>query len=233
MKTASIMMALCALLFVGCNNKQGNEQSHDASGLEPLAYTIYSDKTELFVEFNPLVVGSTSSFAAHFTILGDNFLPLTAGKVKVSLVIGENGIRNSVDIANSPGVFLLALKPNISGTGKLIFDIETMDYTDQIVIENIIIYPNEQAALENQYVTASVDEITYFKQQAWKVEFASTPVLKAPFSDIIKTNGQILSAPGDEIMVTANASGSVMFSGNNTIVGSEVAVGTNLFTISG
>nr|MBA3986556.1 efflux RND transporter periplasmic adaptor subunit [Flavobacteriales bacterium] len=57
MKTASMMMALFAFLFVGCTDKSADEHSHKASGLEPLAYTIYSDKTELFVEFKPLVVG--------------------------------------------------------------------------------------------------------------------------------------------------------------------------------
>ncbi|MDQ3192915.1 MAG: efflux RND transporter periplasmic adaptor subunit [Bacteroidota bacterium] len=233
MKTASIMMTLFAFLFVGCTDKSADEHSHEAGGLEPLTYTIYSDKIELFVEFKPLVVGSTSNFAAHFTILGENFLPLKAGKVTVSLIIGEKGIRNSVDTASSPGIFRLALRPNISGTGKLIFDIETKDYKDQIVIENIRVYPNEQAALENQDVTVSSDKITYLKEQAWKVEFATAPVLKETFRDIIKTNGQIVSAPGDEIMVTAIAGGSVIFSGNKTIVGSEVVAGTNLFTISG
>lgn len=233
MKTASMMMALFAFLFVGCTDKSADEHSHEVGGLEPLAYTIYSEKTELFVDFKPLVVGNTSGFTAHFTILGDNFLPLTEGKITVSLIIGENGLRNSADSASSPGIFRLALKPNASGTGKLIFDIEAKDYTDQIVIENIAVYPNEQAALENQTATASGDEITFLKEQAWKVEFANAPVSKQPFSDIIKTNGQILSAPGDEIMVTANVSGSVLFSGNKTIVGHEVSVGTNLFTISG
>ena len=234
MKIASIMMVFLAFLFVGCSDKNENNQSQETtSNLEPLAYTIYSEKTELFVEFKPLVVGSTSTFAAHFTILGENFLPLTSGKVTVSLVIGENGIRNSAESASSPGIFRLALKPTKEGIGKLIFDIETEDYTDQIIIENISVYSNEQTALDNQVVIDSGDDITYLKEQAWKVEFANAPVLKIPFSNIIKTSGQILSAPGDEIIITANTSGSVMFSSNKTIVGSEVNVGTNLFTISG
>lgn len=231
--TASIMMALFAFLFVGCTNKSADEHSHEADGLEPLAYTIYTDKTELFVEFKPLVVGSKSSFAAHFTILGESFLPLTEGKVTVSLILGETGIRNSADIANSPGIFRLALIPKTAGVGKLVFDIETKDYTDQIVIENITVFPNEQTAQENQTANENGDEITYLKEQAWKVEFANAPVVKQSFSDIVKTNGQILSAPGDEIMVTASASGIVLFSGNKTIIGSEVTNGTNLFTVSG
>lgn len=235
MKTASAMMTLFVLLFVGCTDKTAGELSSEqqASGLEPLAYTIYSDKSELFVEFKPLVVGSRSNFAAHFTILGENFLPLTEGKVTVSWISGENGIRNSADTASSPGIFRLALIPKTAGVGKLVFDIETKNYTDQIVIENIAVYPDENAALQVQTVTANADDISYLKEQAWKVEFANAPVLKQSFSDIIKTNGQILSAPGDEMMVTASASGIVQFSGSKTIVGSEVNNGTNLFTLSG
>lgn len=79
MKTASILMAVFAMLFVGCADKTADDHGHEhgAGGLEPLAYTLYSEKTELFVEFKPLVVGSKSNFAAHFTILGEQFLPLT------------------------------------------------------------------------------------------------------------------------------------------------------------
>jgi len=235
MKTVSYLIALSSLLFIGCQNQEADQhsQGHQASNLEPLAYTIYSEKTELFVEFKPLIVGSTSSFAAHFTILGDNFLPLTEGQVTVSLVVGENGIRNVADSPSSPGIFRLALKPTTSGKGKLIFDIKSEKYTDQIVIEDVTVYSSEQEAIENQVSPFGGDEITYLKEQAWKVEFANAPVMTQSFNDIIKTNGQILSAPGDEMMVTANTSGTVMFTGSKTIVGSEVRAGSNLFTITG
>ncbi len=228
-------MAVIAMLCIGCADKKAKEHGHEhaADGLEPLAFTLYTDKTEIFVEFKPLVVGSKSSFAAHFTILGETFLPLLEGKVTVKLIVGENGIQNRADTASSPGIFRLALVPKKAGVGKLIFNIETKDYTDQIVIENITVYPDEHTALSKQAEAASSDEITYLKEQAWKVEFANAPVAKVAFSDIIKTNGQILSALGDEVMVTANASGIVHFSGNKSIVGSEVYNGANLFSISG
>ncbi len=235
MKTASILMAVFAMLFVGCADKTADDHGHEhgAGGLEPLAYTLYSEKTELFVEFKPLVVGSKSNFAAHFTILGEQFLPLTNGKVTVSLIVGESGIRHSADTASSPGIYRLALVPKSAGKGKLVFDIETESYTDQIVIENITVYADEHSALDSQTETAISDEIVYLKEQAWKVEFANAPVVKTAFSDIIKTSGQILSAPGDEIVVTAGASGIVNFTGNKTIIGSEVFQNTPLFTITG
>ena len=231
MKTTSIIMAVFALFFVGCTDKKSDEHNHGLSNLEPLAYTVYSEKTELFVEFKPLVVGSTSKFAAHFTILGEKFLPLTEGKITVSLVIGEKGIRNSAESASSPGIFRLALSPTTVGKGNLVFDIETKDYTDQIVIENITVYPNENRALENQTESSNSDEIVYLKEQAWKVEFANTPVIKQAFSDIIKTNGQIISAPGDEMLVVSQIAGKVYFSNSNLSLGSKVNQGTKLFRV--
>lgn len=235
MKAPSILMAVLAMLYVGCADKTADDHGHEhgAGGLEPLAYTVYSNKTELFVEFKPLVVCSKSNFAAHFTILGEQFLPLNTGKVTVSMIVGESGIRNSADSASSPGIFRLALAPKSAGIGRLVFDIQTENYTDQIVIDNILVYADEHSALDNQTETAISDEIVFLKEQAWKVEFANTPVVKTAFSDIIKTSGQILPAPGDEMVVAASASGIVTFAGNKTIIGSEVLPNTLLFTISG
>ncbi len=158
-----------------------------------------------------LVVGSQSNFAAHFTILGEQFLPLTQGKVTVSLIVGENGIRNSANSASSPGIFRLALIPKTAGKGKLVFDIETGTYSDQLIIDNINVYKDEASALADQTENVESDEIKYLKEQAWKVDFANAPAVKETFFEIIKTNGQILPAPGDEIIITAGASGIVHF----------------------
>jgi cobalt-zinc-cadmium efflux system membrane fusion protein len=235
MKSASILMSVLVLFFVACADKSTDEHGHEheTGGLEPLAFTLYSDKTELFVEFIPLISGIKSNFDAHFTVLGDQFQPLTKGKVTVSLIMGESGIRHSADSASSPGIFRLALIPKSSGKGKLVFDIVTETYNDQIIIDDITVYKDEQSASEDQPAASSSDEISYLKEQAWKVEFANTPVSKRSFSEIIKTSGQILSAPGDEMMIAATANGIVRFTGTRTIIGSEVSQNTSLFTISG
>jgi RND family efflux transporter MFP subunit len=224
-------LTVSTLLLAGCAGNQ--EQEEHEHGLEALAYTLYSEKTELFVEFKPLVVGSTSKFAAHFTILGENFLPLTEGSVTVSLIMNDKGIRQTSDAPSAPGIYRLSLTPAVAGTGKLVFDIKTKSFTDNIVIENVKIYADEKTVLADQPEESGSSDITYLKEQAWKVEFANAPVKQQEFSDIIKTSGQILSAPGDEIIVIAKASGIVLFAGNKTIIGSEVSIGTNLFTIAG
>ena len=224
-------LIMSTLLFAGCASKQ--EQEGQEHGLESSAYTLYSDRTELFVEFKPLVVGNTSRFAAHLTQIGDLFTPLTKGSVTISLIKDEKGIHHTANEPSSAGIFRTEISPKIAGGGyRLIFEIKTSNYSDKFVIDSITVYPDEKTALEAQPKETGSGDITYLKEQAWKVEFANAPVIKQAFSNTIKTSGQILSAPGDEMILTAKARGIVLFSENKTIIGLEVNAGINLFTIT-
>ena len=98
--------------------KQNNEEDHahnpDGSHVGDetprLDYTIWTDDTELFVEFPILIVGQPSKFAAHFTVL-DKHQPVREGSVTVSLVKGEKGIRSTAEAPSSPGIFSPLLQP--------------------------------------------------------------------------------------------------------------------------
>ena len=59
MKITNKILLLCLFLvgFTSCNKK---EETKEGSALEPLAYTLYTENSELFVEFKPLIVGETS-----------------------------------------------------------------------------------------------------------------------------------------------------------------------------
>ena len=231
---AGICVCLLFALLTGCSHNHDDDHSHEESeGGAVLSYTLYSNNIELFVEFKPLVVGSKTDFAAHFTVLGESFSPLTSGKVTVSLVVGGKELSETAEAPSSPGIFRLGLTPTQAGTGKLVFDIVTKDFTDQMIIDNIIVYTNEQAVAEAQLPEPSADDISFLKEQAWLIEFAHEPVVKTTFTDVLKTTGQILHAPGDQSIVSANASGYVKLLGSSTIVGSSVTRSTAMFSISG
>lgn len=232
MKKLVVICLALSYLFSGCNS---NEHSHEekAGGLEALAFTIYTDKTELFLEFKPLVVGKESRFAAHFTHLGELFKPFTEGSITLSLEV--NGKKKSIqtDTLMVPGIFRLRMTPDMAGKGRLVFDIKTKDITDQIIIENVVVYTDEATAIkENPPGEENSNNISYLKEQAWKVEFANVPVKKQVFNDVIKTTGQIISAQGDEMVVAAKSNGIVRFNNNNTI-GKQVGNGELMFSISG
>lgn len=240
MKRIIAAIAICAAFFIGCGESHNSEE-HDhghpheeESGLEAMAFTLYSDKTELFVEFKPLVVGMETKFAAHFTMLGENFLPVTEGSVTLQLT-GSAGNQEIVSTTPSnPGIFRLVMTPTSAGEYTLIFNVTTPTYKDTVVIEHVVVYADEQSAIAAHPPEAGGgNEITYLKEQAWKIEFANEPVHAQPFSEVIHTSGQITSAPGDERMIVASSTGIVLFSGNGIVQGSEVKSGQSLFSITG
>jgi membrane fusion protein, heavy metal efflux system len=225
---------ICLLLICILACKQKNiSENVAAKSLASLSYTLYSNKSELFVEFKPLVVGQTSKFAAHLTLLGNNFSPYTEGAVTVSLIQNNKGIKNTIKAPSSPGIFRLALQPAQAGMGKLIFDIQTKDFTDQFIIDSIPIYTNEQTAIAEQPKESAGNDISYLKEQAWKVEFANAPVIKETIHEVIKATGEIISAPGDEVTIAAKTNGIIKFIGNKNIMGSAVGANQPMFTISG
>ncbi len=225
------LLSIVMLILTGCVSDT-REEAHE-QGLEPLVYTIYSDKTELFVEFKPLVVGGVSKFATHLTLLGERFAALKEGEVTLSLVVGEKGIRQVADTPSSPGIFRLELKPISAGTGKLIFDIKTKDYIDQFVIDKVIVYADEKAAIADEKTGNGSGGISYLKEQAWATEFSTKLVEEEEFADIIKSSGQILSAVGDEVIVTAGARGVILFNGQQTLTGANINASEKLFSITG
>jgi len=229
-------------LFAGCkddNHKHADaEHGHmhgdeeHAEEPEPLAYTLYTDNLELFVEFKPLIVGKTSRFAAHFTKLGKSFKPVTEGFIIVKLIGKGQQLINTNGKPSSPGIFRLDLTPKNSGTYQLVFVIQTNEFLDKIKIPNITVYPDIKTALENRQEQTIGEEIVYLKEQAWKVDFANMEVKRKPFTEIIKSTGQILPARGDEVIITAKSKGIITYGNNRQLIGSAVNLGETLFIIS-
>ena len=231
MKHISFILLYSIVLFFGCNMQQ-NEEPALGEELLPLSYTIYTDKTELFVEFPPLISGDTIWFAAHLTEL-DNFKPVTKGTLTVSLIKDGKGIRNTVNGPTSPGIFRPGLLPKEAGVYQLVFELNSPGLQDRIAINNVTVYSKEETALANQEEVLPGDEITFLKEQAWKTDFANMPVIAQPFSNVLKTSGEILAAQGDEVVLSAKTNGIVFFPENNLLAGTPVSKGETLFSISG
>jgi membrane fusion protein, heavy metal efflux system len=227
------LLGFIAFCFIAACNNNHSHSEEKKEELEALAYTLYTPKSELFVEFKPLVVGQTSKFAAHLTKLGENFLPYIEGTVTVTLFQNGKDLKNTATAPGSPGIFRLALQPTQAGIGKLVFDIQTQEFTDQIIIDSVEVYADEKTAIAAQPKDAEGNDISYLKEQAWKVEFANAPVQKETMYDVVKATGEILAAPGDEVTVAAKSNGVVKFVGNANVTGTAVRSGQAMFTITG
>lgn len=214
------------------HGEEEEAHSHEESGLS-LDYTIWTPKTELFVEFPALIVGQPSRFAAHFTIL-DGHQPVREGSVTVSLIKGGKGIRNTVESPSSPGIFSPTLQPNEPGTYQLVFDLKTPSYSDRIEVGTIQVYATAEEASQNIPAEAEVpNAISFLKEQAWKMDFQTAPVVLKEIFETIPTSGTWKVAPSDYLTLVAPANGRVSFVKGMLTEGGPVRKGQVLMTVSG
>ena len=228
------------LLLVGCGHEHG-ESTHSHGDethaphkqeLEPISFTIWTIKSELFVEFPPLVVGHKSDFAAHFTEMA-NYKALKEGEVRVQLKQQKKVIIEDVVTApNSPGIFLPAITPSQTGIYQLDFILTTPLLSDTITISDITVYPDEATAILANPPKPEGDEVSLIKEQLWKIDFAIEQVQRKPIREVIHTSGEIQSVKGEEKIIAAKSSGIVFFKSRKLQEGREVRTGEILFNIS-
>lgn len=234
------IIVLLSLLVFSCQSTEEHGHPHNEDGSHSLAsdgkptldYTVWTDQTELFVEFPVLVVGTTSRFAAHFTFM-EKHKPVHEGSVTVSLIKGDKGIRHTVESPSSPGIFRPILQPKEAGVFQLIFDISTPTLSDRIVIDDVRVFASLEEAIEVFGGEESADgSITFLKEQAWKIDFQTALAELGEVYEMIPTSGMWRVSPSDYKTLAAPVSGMVTFRGNSLNEGSKVRKGEVLMTVS-
>lgn len=205
-----------------------NEHVHE----ENLQLTAYNNDFEVYAEATPFVAGEPSELLSHFTFL-ENFKPLEAGKVTARLVIGSEEVNQTLDKPSRPGVYKFTLTPKNTGTGKVLFDIQTSTGNSQIVVSNITVYKDKHDAQHNaaDAVVTSSNGVSFIKEISWKVDFSTEQCKKEPFGQIIRTMAQVQPSQGDERIVTAKTSGIVAIPETGLVDGKSVNTGQTLFYI--
>jgi cobalt-zinc-cadmium efflux system membrane fusion protein len=230
MKEFILVVGMTALA-ISCQRSSSEEEGHSHETPPSYAYTVYSGKVELFVEFRPLVVGQSSRFAAHFTRLGELFTSLDEGVITLSLVVNAKGIRTTAEAPSSPGIFRLGLKPVTPGMGTLVFDIKTSDFTDRITIDSVVVFENQEQANQVEFPQPEAGTISFLKEQAWKIEFANEEIQPRLFHEVIKVSGQLTARPSQELVVSARSNGIVRWN-DEIVVGTRVRSGQQLFVLT-
>jgi len=230
---------LIVVVLASCQSTPKDDHAHNQDGSHVsedtetprIDYTVWTDKTELFVEFPVLIVGKESRFAAHFTVLNLH-QPVREGSVKVSLVKGDKGIRHTAQEPASEGIFKPSLQPLQAGIYQLIFDIETPTLSDRVVIQDVQVFETVDQAIAANSDEENGGAITFLKEQAWKMEFQTVAVSKETIYTTISTSGVWKTSVSDFKTLVATSSGSVAFPSSYLTVGSSVTKGQTLLSIS-
>ena len=225
------IILLSAMLLMSCGNQKEDSTASEVEPIPAKSITLWTDKTELFVEFPALVVGENSRFAAHFTVL-DKHKPVREGEVTVSLIKADKGIRNTAESPSSPGIFSPSLQPKEAGNFKLIFDIKTPTFSDTLIIHDIIVYASKEDAINALGAASDDTGISFLKEQAWKIDFQTAPVVSGKIYDIINTSGVWMPSQGSTKSLAAKSNGVVDFKVNNLTEGTAVKQGQLLMSLN-
>lgn len=236
MKNILIGLSIMMLSLSSCHNHSeddghdhGPEETittdDDHGSLEPISYTVYSDKIEVFVEFEPFVKGETSTLLAHFTHLGDDFSALENGSLEVTFA-GQKVTKNSLD---AKGIYKVAIKTDKIGKFPMTFKLKTNSFSDEIVVKDVMVYKTEDAAIQD-VVYPKEPTVVFLKEQSWSLEFANEEVVPQDFYQIIKTSGEVMPAQGDEQVIVAKTNGIIQWE-KSSIEGNKVSRGNRLAKI--
>ena len=215
----------------------GDEHGHGglvAHGHEPgaIAVTHFTNSTELFVEYPPLVVGEDSAFAAHLTRLSD-FRPVESGRVTVFLKGGGNQEeRFVVDAPTVPGIFRPVARPVNAGRRHLSLELTSESGTVIHDLGPVTVYPDsEKAAAAQPHEEEDSGEIPFLKEQQWKVDFATVEVVKRSLRPSIHATGIIKARSDGEALVSAPVAGYLSPGASFPRLGSRVSRGDPLAVV--
>ncbi len=217
--------------YDGHNHSEDKVHNHEEE-YPTSSYTVWTKQTELFVEYPVLAVGNTSKFATHFSSM-QSFKPIKSAVCRITL--GQNGnvdIEAELKSPNAPGLFVPELTPTKAGIFDITFYISNESISDTIRISDVKVYASEDDAIHNYPKESETDNVAFSKEQAWKIDFAVSPVQTKSLHSIIRTSGEVLPIESDESSISASTSGVVIFKSGNLIEGQSISKGTTLFAVN-
>lgn len=148
------------------------------SPFRSISYTEYTDHSELFAEYRPLIVGQPGRFTTHLTMLGETFKPYTEAEVSLQLILdGKTVYQETIKQPAGPGIYRFPVKLDVAGTGQATITLKMPANTEQFIVKNVTVYPDEAVALAAQPKREPTpDIVAYAKEKGWLETFATAPV---------------------------------------------------------
>jgi len=181
-----------------------------------LDVTAWTDTTELFMEYPPLVGGETALFAVHLTRLSD-FSAMTAGRPRLEFTPERGGSPVAVQgmEPSRPGVFRVEGAMPPAGRYQWALSIEAPGLSDRHDLGAITVFADETAALAAAESQGEDDPaaITYLKEPQWTNGFATAVVQDAEIRRGIRVPAVVEPLIGGDALVAAPADGRFMATG--------------------
>ncbi len=218
-------MIMVMVVMSGCDSGTGSQEAAESHEDKSRQATLFTEEMEFYIEFDPLVVGVSSTFLVHVTLL-DEYRPCTDGAVTLQL----DGISATASEPEEPGIYHLTLVPARAGEFELTCILESGGVTT--VVRQSVEVHGQGEEQEEVHEEGNLGDVTFTKEQAWRGDFMVREMVPVPFSSVLKASGEILSIPGEKKNVASPGSGMIRFPDARLVQGSRVDKGALLFMIT-
>lgn len=223
--------AVLLLFLTACAHPHSHDE--EAAAEEPVSITKWTSKTELFVEFAPLLVGQETPFAAHLTDL-ETFKPVSEGKLEVSFTPPQgNEVTFEAPSPTVAGIYRPVAKIDQPGSYRLTFHryrpssdqiYDTIDAGEVTVLEK----PEPPAKAESPQSAG----ITFLKEQQWRMDFATAPVGERELFTLLRLSAEVKPAAAGQVQIAAPVAGRIVTAARGVpIPGQKVKRGEELAVI--
>lgn len=223
---------LFALILPATLGPSCRRSATPAEKAEPpmLNVTRWTEKTELFMEYPPLVTGQPARFAVHLTTL-DDFKALNAGRPRVEFTPDRGGAA-TVFVGSDPlrpGAFRVEGTPPAAGKYTWTVFVDAPGLSDRHDLGSVTVFGDEKTAMAEagKQPGDNPAAFAYLKEQQWTNEFATARVREAELRSAMRVPAAIEALSGGEAIVAAPASGRFM-AGSLPTIGTTVRAGQTL-----
>jgi RND family efflux transporter MFP subunit len=204
-------LAIALASVAACSRQEAAQTNGDE--LPALNVTHWTDKTELFMEYPPLIAGRSALFAVHLTTMSD-FKAISAGRAVIEFTPESQGTAKTLagPQPSRPGVFRVEGVPPSPGRYRWALTVDAPGVADRHDLGSITVFPDLEAAVADANQHAGKEDpsaIAYLKEQQWTNEFATAAVKEAEVRASVRAPATVHPLPGGEAIVAAPAAGRV------------------------
>jgi RND family efflux transporter MFP subunit len=200
------VIALAAGIAAGCGRNAAVQEAE----VPTLDVTKWSEKTELFMEYPPLVAGQFALYAVHLTRLSD-FSAMTTGRPRLEFTSEAGGgpVVLQGNPPSRPGVFRVEGPSPPAGRYRWALVVDAPDLADRHDLGTVTVFADQASAIAEaaKHADETAAAISYLKESQWTNGFATALVQQAEIRASLRVPATVHPLPGGEAIVAAPAAG--------------------------
>ena len=120
----------------------------------------------------------------------------------------------TVEKPSSPGIYRPAINFQKPGTYRLTI-ILNGKVRDTIIVDDLTVFASEQDIPKSQEAPSSEQQISFLKEQQWKIDFRTEAVRQQLISETVRSVAEVIPAVNGEAIVAAPFTGYIPASSDN------------------